>query len=370
MGLYCQLPMVTLVYNLLLLLVDGLLVDRLARAEPGRRRGVVVSNGLRLGIVAQLLALALGTGFGIVGLMAWAIFLHGTLLSAAMAVVLWRPARALAWWPLAAAVLLPAIAVDAFLVEPFRLEVSRFEVPAPGLSRPLRIGVLADFQTDEIGAYERRALATLVAEKPDLVLLPGDYLQVAGAEDLRRLGAQLRQVMTEIGFGPPLGTFAVQGNVENAGWESTFGGLPVVATSTTRTVELPELAITLLSLRDSFDTTLAITRRQGFHVVVGHAPDFALGRVEADLLVAGHTHGGQVQIPGFGPLVTLSRVPRRWAAGGLTRLEGGRTLVVSRGVGLERAGAPPLRFFCRPQLIVLELVPQGVEETGNPSAGP
>ncbi|HEX6202615.1 MAG TPA: hypothetical protein VF100_06400, partial [Thermoanaerobaculia bacterium] len=74
------------------------------------------------------------------------------------------------------------------------------------------------------------------------------------------------------------------------------------------------------------------------------------------LLLAGHTHGGQVRLPGVGPLVTASRVPRSWAAG-RTALADDRTLIVSRGIGMERGYAPQLRFLCRPELVVVDLEP-------------
>ncbi|HVA47325.1 MAG TPA: hypothetical protein VNH11_13230 [Pirellulales bacterium] len=45
------------------------------------------------------------------------------------------------------------------------------------------------------------------------------------------------------------------------------------------------------------------------------------------------------------------------AAVGVTQPAGGRTLIVSRGVGMERGAAPRLRFLCRPELVVIELVP-------------
>ena len=59
-------------------------------------------------------------------------------------------------------------------------------------------------------------------------------------------------------------------------------------------------------------------------IVLSHAPDTILaltGPPRADLVVAGHTHGGQIVIPGFGPPVTFSSVPRDVAAGGLHRLD-------------------------------------------------
>ncbi|MDZ4782481.1 MAG: hypothetical protein SGJ19_19720, partial [Planctomycetia bacterium] len=78
---------------------------------------------------------------------------------------------------------------------------------------------------------------------------------------------------------------------------------------------------------------------------------------DADLLVAGHVHGGQVRLPGIGPLITNSLLSRRWAAG-VTQLSGDRTLVVSRGIGMERSYAPRLRFLCRPELMVIHLTPK------------
>jgi len=90
--------------------------------------------------------------------------------------------------------------------------------------------------------------------------------------------------------------------------------------------------------------------------VLGHSPDYALGDVRADILLAGHTHGGQVSIPFLGPPLTMAEVPRAWASG-LTELSGDRHLYVSRGVGMERGNAPRVRFLTRPELAIIDVVP-------------
>jgi hypothetical protein len=160
--------------------------------------------------------------------------------------------------------------------------------------------------------------------------------------------------------------FAVQGDMEKTGWTNTFQGLNIVTCSATESFDLGGgLSLTCLSLKASFDTSTEVAADPGrFHVVLGHCPNFALGKVPADLLVAGHTHGGQVRLPIVGALMTLSRIPRRWAAG-LTDLPGGGQLLVSRGTGMERGNAPRLRFLCRPELVVIDLTPAG---TGHPSS--
>ncbi|WP_299167344.1 metallophosphoesterase [uncultured Arthrobacter sp.] len=78
----------------------------------------------------------------------------------------------------------------------------------------------------------------------------------------------------------------------------------------------------------------------------------------ADLILAGHTHGGQVCVPGYGALVSNCDLPT-WRARGLTRWEhNGRTvpLNVSAGIGTSRFA--PVRFACRPEAVLLTLTPR------------
>ena len=94
--------------------------------------------------------------------------------------------------------------------------------------------------------------------------------------------------------------------------------------------------------------------RGDHRIVISHSPDFIDAMPErVDLVLAGHTHGGQVVIPFFGPPRTASRLPRLYA-GGLNDYRG-TPLHVSRGVGMERGFTPPVRFLCPPEICVLDL---------------
>jgi predicted MPP superfamily phosphohydrolase len=249
-----------------------------------------------------------------------------------------------------------AVGADAFLIEPHHLEVSHHEVAVEGLDAPFRIGVVADFQTDHLGAHERAALAAIADAAPDLVLWPGDVIVGPNGPSRDRNLAGLRALIAEVELRPPLGMLVVQGNIDDPlHWREQLAGVGLIPWTDTRRVG--PITLTGMDLETSFDATLVIPPVDGPHVAFGHAPDFSLGTIAADLLLAGHTHGGQVQLPWIGPLITLSQVPRAWADG-RTELSGGRTLIVSRGVGMERGHAPRLRFMCRPEVLVVDLVPQ------------
>ncbi len=266
------------------------------------------------------------------------------------------------------ALLVVAVGIDAFLIEPQWLETTHVVLQSDKITKPIKIAVLSDLQTDHVGDYEASAVKTVMAEKPDLILLPGDYIQCLTEEEQGKGHADLNKLLQETKFSAPLGVYAVQGNVDlNEVWPTIFADLPITAIEQTRTIESGELSITGLSFADSFNThaSIAPSKLGRYHIVVGHGPDFALSSPEADLLVAGHTHGGQVQLPLFGPPITLSKVPRNWAQGTKEmhpiETPTGSTLILSRGVGMERRFAPRLRFLCRPQLIFVRLEPKTVK---------
>jgi predicted MPP superfamily phosphohydrolase len=108
------------------------------------------------------------------------------------------------------------------------------------------------------------------------------------------------------------------------------------------------------------------TDADAFGLAVVHAPDPApeLAALGYDLIVAGHTHGGQVRLPWIGALVSNSTVPPRMARG-LFRM-GRSFLNVSAGIGTSKYA--PFRLFCRPEVSLLELEP-ATDRDLAPAAG-
>lgn len=301
-------------------------------------------------------------GFFALKLLAWVVFVHlPALLLGAGALVRGRSPR-LAVGLVVAGLAIAAVGVDAVFVEPERTQLTTYRVEHPAVTEAFRIALIADIQTATMGEHEERALRMAADAKPDLVLFAGDYIQQRHAALRNPQQDRLREVLAELDWAPRHGSWAVGGDVEaaewSADWQRAFEGLPVTCIEQSTTVTLqPGLHLTLLALEDSRNERLVVAAADGLHLVMGHSPDHALStRVDADLLLAGHTHGGQVRLPWIGPPVILSDIPRAWSRG-CTELPGGRTLIVSAGIGMERGEAPPIRFLCPPEVVIVDVVP-------------
>jgi predicted MPP superfamily phosphohydrolase len=83
-----------------------------------------------------------------------------------------------------------------------------------------------------------------------------------------------------------------------------------------------------------------------------------MGEAGVDVLFAGHTHGGQVCVPGFGALVTNCDLPRKNAKGLSSWEVAGKTLILNVVAGLGHSIYAPVRFACRPEVRLLTLLPK------------
>lgn len=233
----------------------------------------------------------------------------------------------------------------------------------PRWSRPLRIAFLADFHTgshaDDV-ARLKGIVAEAAAHSPDLVLLGGDYVNMmpfgGGRVPPRTVADILGQLRA------PLGSIAVTGNHDrNYGPDEVVDALRACGMSvlndqsTTLTfqqatfdvvgipdarVERPEVARLLSSLKADRPT-----------LVLTHDP-FWFRHVPAGphLMLAGHTHGGQICLPVIGPIRNASHAPMRWSYGLIE--EGGKRMYVTSGLGCSGI---PLRLNRPPEFVVLEI---------------
>jgi predicted MPP superfamily phosphohydrolase len=243
------------------------------------------------------------------------------------------------------------------------LTAATTEIPIPGLPSPLD-GMTILFISDiHAGPFlSPRALASafkqLAALRPDLVIHGGDLATSNVAEVLPHAGAVSS-------LSAPLGVFAVYGNHDHytgelAALDRFYASCGVrVMNNTAVTVTRGGAVIALAGIDDwnigrpDLDGALSEAHRiapDAPVILISHNPDAALEAASrgVPLTLSGHTHGGQVRIPGRPVLVRMSRY--RLDDG--RYVHEGRHIVVSRGLGVSGI---PLRIACQPEALFVTL---------------
>ncbi len=254
-------------------------------------------------------------------------------------------------------------------VEPERLLIRQVRLETPKLTAPLRILHIADIQAGSVGDYQESIFDAIEALQPDLILNTGDFLQVVPPATFEEEWAKLHALIERVN--PPLGTYGVFGDTERELYRFRPDSLAPLVMLSSRNVRIDTgrglISLHGLSLYESNSGAWALrsvepwleqTPVDDFRILFGHSPNYALAMGESpiDLCLAGHTHGGQVNVPFYGPLVIDSDVPREWARG--FRRVGIPYLNVSAGAGSNRfGGLPPIRFNCPTEMTLIELVP-------------
>jgi uncharacterized protein len=255
-------------------------------------------------------------------------------------------------------------------VEPTWLEVNRIAMPVRGLAAPfrgLKIAHLTDFHYGPHlpSGYLEGALERARAERPDVIALTGDFID-RGPKHVARAAKLFR------GLSAPLGVFAVLGNhdfsVHNARGvrrhpalyrevADALGaeGVTVLRNQAVR-FERDGAGLVVAGIDDLWsrecDPRAAFCDQcpETPRVVLAHNPqsveEFDTHR--ADLVLSGHTHGGQIDLPGLGR-VLLGKKAKRWAAG-LYPHNGGH-VYVNKGVGFGWR----FRYGVRPEVAVFTL---------------
>jgi predicted MPP superfamily phosphohydrolase len=255
---------------------------------------------------------------------------------------------------------------DAYEVEPFSPGIERIDLALPAghdQLAGLRIGFVTDVH---VGPYisvddAARALALVARERPDLILLGGDYVSASP-----RYAGPAAEVLGELVGNVPLGGYAVLGNHdcgERGRAEKVTAALKAARIRVLRNAAAPietgrgELWIAGVdeAIMASANPEATFSRIPAGAAVLAlwHEPDYAARTAElgAFAQLSGHSHGGQVRLPGIGPLV-LPEGGKRYVMG--FNVAQGMPVYTSRGVGVFM---PPLRLNCPPEVTLVTLVP-------------
>ena len=260
-----------------------------------------------------------------------------------------------------------AALADGFFVEPRTIDVTRHDVPVPGLAPEFdgwRVAAVSDVHlSDGVHAAARAALAELARERPDVVVLIGDICN--RRSDLAHLAAWARDARGTRATFATLGNWEHDAGIDRSTAERAYGsvGVELLYNSSAR-VTAPGSkggTLTFVGIDDPVlghpDIATAV-RGVGADdpaLWVLHGPGFVDG-VPRDVfphpaaILAGHTHGGQIRLPFYTPYVPTGS--GRFVAGWYRDTVA--PLYVTRGIGTVTV---PARLFCPPEVAVFTLRP-------------
>ncbi len=229
----------------------------------------------------------------------------------------------------------------------------------PEAFRGTRIALMADIHHGPFVplAYIRHVVSLANALNPDITLLAGDYVHghhsyiAPGINELGKLKATL-------------GRFAVRGNHDNRSYALNSAsaladaGLPDL-NNTGVWLERGGSRLRICGVGDLWtdhqilSSALGNSTEHDAVILLSHNPDFAeiIRDRRVGLVLSGHTHGGQVVVPGLGAPIVPSRYGQKYLYG-LVRAPVCQVFV-TRGVGTV---TPPARFLCRPEVVLITLI--------------
>ncbi len=314
----------------------------------------ILATGVSMAGPALVAALVADSGFAVVAIL----FYTGAL--ALPLLILWqqRGAQRKNFALIALALLAPLIAGYSAFVAPNDLRVVERELAFqawPADAASFKIVQISDLQTVGPCARQDEAVARINALEPDLIAICGDYIAGPFFEPEPAIDA----ARTFLGaLRAKHGIVCVKGHSEPRFLrDRVLDGLGLRYLDDDEfTIELgPDRRLRIIGL--GFDEPRFAPRRAAgtLTLVLSHVPDQSreLIGLEVDLHLAGHTHGGQIVIPGFGAPLTLTNLPREFARGLFGF--GDHWLSVSPGIGMEGFHAPRVRLFCPPEIDVLLL---------------
>ena len=243
-----------------------------------------------------------------------------------------------------------------FAVEPRLLRVSRYQLEAPDM-KGLKMVFASDFHLTP-GSKERlrKIVAAINAEKPDIVLLGGDFAK----GHLRSVSMPAEEIAAGLAeIKAPAGVFAVLGNHDEwYGKKEMAAALAargiMVLQNDGRQIDYQGISFYLGGVEDVStgrpDVGRALSGAVGAEVLLSHSPDvFPEVPAQTVLTLAGHTHSGQVYVPGFGAPIANSRYGQKYLRG--LKEENGRRLITSVGLGTSIL---PVRFCSVPEIVSIE----------------
>ena len=251
-----------------------------------------------------------------------------------------------------------------FIFEPNNIQVEKISIEIENLPESfngIKIVHLTDFHSSDFGKREKRVLEILENIDPDFVFITGDFIDHK-TKDIN----SCQEFWRELGSRYQEKIFGVLGNheywIDHIDADSIKNLLEesgiAVLKNENKKISQDDKYIYLIGVddpdteRDDLPKAMINIEKNIPKILLAHSPDIIdnLQKEKIDLILAGHTHGGQIKIPFIRPFWTPTKNRGKYASG-LFEIND-TYLSVNRGIG---TAALPIRFNCPPEITVIEL---------------
>jgi predicted MPP superfamily phosphohydrolase len=244
-----------------------------------------------------------------------------------------------------------------YFVESYNIEVNNIEIRTSKLKNTsFRILQFSDLHCDKRPANEKQIVQIINDLKPDIIAFTGDAI------NRPRFLPVFKETMNNLKA--PLGKFAIYGNWETEHWpgldyysQTDFKLLNKKTISLEKNNETIALSGLSWEYGRTADDLLRNLSSENYNIFLFHSPDLAgyIHNYSIDLYLCGHTHGGQIALPFYGALITMTKNGKKYEAGQYTISK--TLLYVNRGLGMD-SYPPRIRFCARPEITVFDIIPE------------
>ena len=250
-----------------------------------------------------------------------------------------------------------------FIYEPNNLQKTYLVLETslyPVNQEPLKIIHLTDFHIDKIGYREKKVLIILKEENPDIIFLTGDYLNDRSkTKDLTKYIKKIKEIAPVYFTLGNWDNYEIHKAVLKGGAKNVFEKFI--------TVNYLDFNFNLLSIkyswayigedreRNRMRELLSNKHNDYYTILLAHTPDHFPVAIEnnLDLVLAGHTHGGQIRLPIIGSFYTDSKFGKKYEKGYFKDKD--TIMYVNRGIGMTGNIKYRIRSFCPPEILIITI---------------
>ncbi len=249
-------------------------------------------------------------------------------------------------------------------IEPSWIDITNYSYSHPRIPESFNNIRIVQFSDTHLGFQYNlsdleKTIETIQSLEPDIICFTGDLMdnpnEYQVTPELNRLLSQLKA---------PLGKYSVYGNHDHGGYGTemykeimTNNGFTLLVNESNIITQADGSQIVISGVDDamlgkpSLDVSIPEQSNELFTILMSHAPDYAdsAARYPVQLQLSGHSHGGQIQIPLLGAIVTPP-FAEKYSEGSYSVDQ--LSLYVNRGLGTTRI---PYRLFSRPEITVIDL---------------